>query len=367
MTMTKQHLYDRTFPEGVSYSYGGGWQSTAMLVLVAQGYLPVGPFLFSNVGDDSEHPGTLAFVRGPAWDFAAAHGIPIEELHRVPTRGRSAGQVETLYGRLMREGSRSLPIPVRMPDTGAPGTRACTADFKIRVVGRYLREHGATEDRPVRVGIGISTDEWHRAKDRRADQPWEEPWYPLLHIEHRYARPGGGLDRVACGRIIAEAGLPVPPKSSCYFCPFHKPTVWADQARDEPELFEKACHLEDTLNARRSELRCPGSGAWPREATGASDEELADAFDTAPPAGLAYVDGWEPLDGQGACLSCRSRQRVEQVAGEWRLVEHHRGPVYLTRFGKPLRHVFGGATQLSLLPSGWDEDEGYRCGDVCDT
>jgi hypothetical protein len=41
--------------------------------------------------------------------------------------------------------------------------------------------------------------------------------------------------------------------------------------------------------------------------------------------------------------------------------------VYLTRFGKPLRSIFGDRQQLSLLAPGWEEDEGYRCGDVCDT
>lgn len=140
-----------------SYSYGGGVQSTA---------IPPGPFLFANVGDDSEHPATLDYVRGPAWDFAAAHGVDVHELHRIPKKGRSKGEVETLWGRLMRDGSRSLPIPVRMSN-GAPGTRSCTADFKIRVVSRWLIEHGATAEHPVRVGIGISTDEYQRANNRK--------------------------------------------------------------------------------------------------------------------------------------------------------------------------------------------------------
>ena len=41
-------------------SYGGGVQSTAMLVLANQGAIDsVDAALFSNVGDDSEHPATL--------------------------------------------------------------------------------------------------------------------------------------------------------------------------------------------------------------------------------------------------------------------------------------------------------------------
>jgi hypothetical protein len=72
--------------------------------------------------------------------------------------------------------------------------------------------------------------------------------------------------------------------------------VFAEMARDEPELFAKAQLLEDTLNERRDEL---------------------------------------------------GKDRV-----------------YLTRFGKRLTEAVGVA-QTPLFA--WDDDEGYRCGDVCDT
>lgn len=54
-------------------------------------------------------------------------------------------------------------------------------------------------------------------------------------------------------RLISEAGLPVPPKSSCYFCPFHSMETWAEMRRNEPDLFEKAAALEDTINAKRGD------------------------------------------------------------------------------------------------------------------
>lgn len=273
-------------------SYGGGVQSTALLVLAAQGYIPHRTFLFANVGDDSEHPATLRYVRDVAFDYAAAHGIEIHELHRIPTRGQSKGQIETLRGRLMRDGSRSLPIPVRMSN-GAPGTRSCTADFKIRVVGRWLRDHGASANNPARVAIGISTDEYERATSKRIE-PYETPEYPLLTLEHRLAPRGAS--RQDCKAIIASAGLPIPPKSSCYFCPFHTPAVWARMRHNEPDLFEDACHIEDTLNERRD-----------------------------------------------------------------RLGKDH---VYMTRYAKPLRTLF---TDEQLTLDGTTDDDGYRCGDVCDT
>jgi hypothetical protein len=131
-----------------------------------------------------------------------------------------------------------------MGDTGAPGKRSCTADFKIRVISRWLEEHGATTDDPATVAIGISTDEIERLNNRRESRA-EQVTYPLIDL---------GLSRQDCVNIITAAGLPVPPKSACYFCPFHRAQTWAEMRRDEPELFDRAQILEDVLNRRRDEL-----------------------------------------------------------------------------------------------------------------
>lgn len=223
-------------------SYGGGVQSTALCVLATQGKLdnivggPIDAALFANVGDDSEHPATLTFVRDVMIPWAAERGLPIHELQRV----KRDGTVETLWGRLMKEGSRSLPIPVRMSN-GAPGNRSCTADFKIKVVGKWLKANGASGDDPATVCIGISTDEYQRVNNKKVEA-YERPVYPLISL---------GLDRSACAQIIRDAGLPVPPKSSCFFCPFHRPLMWREMRRDDPELFDRSQELEDTLNERR--------------------------------------------------------------------------------------------------------------------
>lgn len=225
-------------------SYGGGVQSTAMLVLASQGKLghQVTDALFANVGDDSEHPATLEYIRNIAIPYGEQHGITVHELHRV----KRDGSRETLHQRLMRgtsNGRVSDTIPVR-GTTGMPMGRACTADFKIKVVGKWLKANGATDDNPATVCIGISTDEVMRASNKRA-MPYEHPVYPLIQL---------GYDRSTCAQIIRDAGLPVPPKSSCYFCPFHRPQMWAEMRRDEPDLFWKSVALEKNLNDRRAAL-----------------------------------------------------------------------------------------------------------------
>ncbi|OQO90132.1 phosphoadenosine phosphosulfate reductase [Saccharomonospora piscinae] len=210
-------------------SYGGGVQSTAMLVLAAQGKLNIDAALFANVGDDSEDPRSLRYVREVAKPYAAAHGIPVHELHRTTRDGTR----DTILGRITRDGSRSHTIPVRL-SSGKPGGRSCTADFKVSVTGRWLREQGATADDPATVLLGISLDEIHRANPSRANRH-ERLVYPLLDL---------GMNRADCQRLIADAGLPIPGKSACWFCPNRRLDQWAAMRANEPGTWQMCVDLE---------------------------------------------------------------------------------------------------------------------------
>jgi hypothetical protein len=221
-----------------SVSYGGGVQSTALLVLAAQKRIDFDLFLFANTGDDSEHPATLAYVRDIAMPYAEANGIEVLEL----SRHRRDGTIETLWGR-MHNGNKSVPIPYRNTKDGKPMSRSCTADFKTRVIGKELKRRGATAVDPATVALGISVDEIERAK------PGLDPMalfqfrvYPLLDL---------GLHRRHCSELIADAGLPVPPKSACWFCPHHDKDAWRKLKRETPGLFAASCELESDLAVRR--------------------------------------------------------------------------------------------------------------------
>lgn len=223
-----------------SVSYGGGVQSTALLVLAAQKRIDFSLFIMSNVGDDSEHPDTLTYVRETAMPYAEEHGIELVMLNK-----QRAGETETLYQKLTRPGSRSTSIPYRSKLNGPPMSRSCTAEFKMRVIGAELRRRGASKTNLATVAIGISLDEIHRAN--RKPQAWENIVYPLVGVGEE---TGLKMTRLDCMNTIRDAGLPVPPKSSCYFCPFHTPGAWADLNRERPDLFDKAADLEEHLRER---------------------------------------------------------------------------------------------------------------------
>src|SRR5690606_4503760 len=123
--------------------YGGGVQSTAMLVLAARKEIDFSLALFSNVGDDSEHPDTIDYVNTVAVPYARDNGIDLVELRRKPR-----GKERSLYQELIDPNIRSVSIPVYM-DGGGPGNRKCTIRYKIERIASYLKTLGATEESPA--------------------------------------------------------------------------------------------------------------------------------------------------------------------------------------------------------------------------
>jgi hypothetical protein len=216
------------------FSCGGGVQSTACLVLAAQGVIPYRTFVFANVGDNAEDPRTLRYITEVLKPYAAEHGIEWVDVQR---RRRDGTPVD-LYDELHRP-IRSVDIPVRMAN-GAPGRRNCTTYFKIKPVAKWIKKHhpGCV------LGKGISADEFHRATPSREGDGYSSA-YPLIELGH---------NRRDCLRLVAEAGLPQPPKSSCWFCPYKTTDQWTLMRQERPELFGKAAALEEMINGKRQSM-----------------------------------------------------------------------------------------------------------------
>ena len=216
------------------FSCGGGVQSTACLVLASQGAIPYRTFVFANVGNHAEDPRTLRYIAEVLKPYAAEHGINWIDVQRQ----RRDGTPVDLYSELLRP-IRSIEIPVRMAN-GAPGNRNCTVHFKIKPIAKWIRKHapGCT------LGKGISTDEPHRATPSRESDGYTSA-YPLIEL---------GISRSDCLRIVRDAGLSQPPKSSCWFCPYKTTDQWTTMRQERPDLFAKVVDLERRLNAKRAQL-----------------------------------------------------------------------------------------------------------------
>lgn len=228
------------------FSYGGGVQSTAALVLAAQGKIDFPVFLFANVGDDSEHPDTLRYIEEVAKPYAAEHGIELTEVRQT-----RYGQPRTLYEETVDPALRGVPIPIHFENSGI-GMRSCTKNYKVVPISKETKRRGATEEVPAILGLGISIDEYQRMNTSRI--AWQTFEYPLIDLR---------LSRRDCQAIIAAAGLPLPRKSACWFCPYTRITDWRQMKERQPELFQRAVIFERDLQVKQQ-----GNGKPPVFLTG---------------------------------------------------------------------------------------------------
>lgn len=165
-----------------------------------------------------EREDTYAFAK--EWTpWLEARGVPVLTVRsHVPEVWRRSTKSEGKY----------LLIPAFTLQVGSDGgkvQRQCTDKWKIRpqqkAVNAILKQRGiAKTPGCVEKWLGISKDEWQRAKPSR-----------LSHETHRYPLLELNMTRHACIEWLIAHGLPVPPKSSCVFCPFHTTKAWQEMKR----------------------------------------------------------------------------------------------------------------------------------------
>ncbi len=188
-------------------SFGGGVNSVALMILLIRDGLPLDEVVFADTG--GEVPETYEYVK-IARQYFAEHGIPFTV---VSKRG------ESLYETSWRR--RVFPSAI---------WRWSTRDFKVTPIHRHYRESGGH----INQYLAIAWDEIIRMKDSRVD--YVTNLYPL--IDRRITREG-------CVEIIEDAGLPIPPRSACFFCPFNSVERWQWIHENHPDLYEKAIALEE--------------------------------------------------------------------------------------------------------------------------
>jgi hypothetical protein len=195
-------------------SYGGGVQTIAMCVLVAQGKLPRPDYIIA-ADTGREMPTTWEYARDYAAPLLARVGL---DLHIAP---HDLATVD-LYG---KNGDLLMPMFTK---TGKLST-FCSGEWKARVVERYARTVLGVGN--YTAWLGFSLDERRRIKGREGKR------FPLIDMN---------LTRVDCLTIIESAGLPIPPKSRCFMCPHQHNAEWRE-VRARPDLWSVALEIDDEM------------------------------------------------------------------------------------------------------------------------
>ena len=139
----------------------------------------------------------------------------------------------------------------------------------VRAIGFEAGEERRTYAHVVKA-IGLDVGEEHRltwtqsaqgkgkrlSREQWLDQNFFVYWYPLMEW---------GFNREKCKEIIVQAGLPVPIKSACFFCPASKKREIARLQEHHPELLERALQIERNAQAKLKSVKGLGrSFSWDR-------------------------------------------------------------------------------------------------------
>lgn len=194
-------------------AYGTGVDSTAMLIeWIARGER-LDAVLFADVG--AERPATYAFLE-VFRSWLAARGVTLTVVRYQARNFKNWPPYATIEENLLSNGT--LPS---IAFSGAGHT--CSLKWKVAPQEAWTaawppaQASWAQGGRVVKlIGYDASPRDLKRyahARDVQTDARYHYR-YPLLEW---------GWDRTRCEARIEEAGLPVPPKSSCWFCTASRP------------------------------------------------------------------------------------------------------------------------------------------------
>jgi hypothetical protein len=195
-------------------SYGGGTQSTAMLILIKLGKITK-PDIVIHADTGSELPETIEFIQ-----IAKNY---VEDVLKIPF-----AIVKSHRGSLHEDYIKHGNIPII-------GSRSCTSNFKIQPQRRLVRAIvGRRNKHLANSMLGITTDEEKRRT--QGEVQWLKLVYPLLD-EFRYTRK-------ECILLNNLNGWDVK-KSGCFCCPYQGGKAWIELKQNYPDLFQIAIDMEE--------------------------------------------------------------------------------------------------------------------------
>jgi hypothetical protein len=234
-------------------AYGGGTNSVAMLC----GFLDRGirPDLIAFADTGGELPTTYAHIELMSKKTQEWWGIEIKKVYAT-----YKGELENLYDECHRK--KILP-------SLAYGFKACSLKHKVepqnKMIRGWMKGNGYLE---IIRAIGYDAGEGHRAVDIEYMQLSKtlraNNWYPL--IEWMWTRS-------ECVDTIKRHGLPLPGKSSCFFCPAMKSSEILRLREEYPEYFKRAIAMETNMVVK-GRVRGLNFGIPWSEIVNADDDQL---------------------------------------------------------------------------------------------
>jgi hypothetical protein len=232
--------YTSELKNPVVLSLGAGVQSTALALMAAKKVIKPMPE-FAIFADTQAEP-----------QYVYDHLEYLIKILPYPVEIVTAGSLtEKSLQERKRQKDNAYYMPKEIPlfgikkdgsITGGLG-RQCTNDFKIQPINKFLRNKfkvKRAEKKPVITQwLGISWDEVQRMKPSRIKFIANE--WPLIDLRMR---------RSHCLQWLKDNNFKVPPRSACYYCPFHSDAEWREIKNNAPEDFKKAIEFDKQIRAK---------------------------------------------------------------------------------------------------------------------
>lgn len=194
-------------------SYGMGVDSTAMLIGMAERGIRPDAILFADTG--SEKPETYQYGAEvmPAW-LESVGFPPITIVRYQPVRFKNWPPYQSLEENLLTNST--------VPSIAFRRSKSCSIKWKISPQNKWTAawepaaaawENGQKVRKVIGYDAGPADIRRHKLAQGEQDPAYA---YEYFLIEQ-------GWDRERCIQVIAGNGLPVPPKSACYFCASTQP------------------------------------------------------------------------------------------------------------------------------------------------
>jgi len=261
-------------------SDGGGTNSMAMLIGLRDSGIRPDLIVFADTGGERPHTYRYMDIKR---EWLAKNGFPdLTVVRKVD----AAGNVQTLEQSLLDSGY--LP-------SIAYGFKTCSQKFKIQPVDKFLNSNEMANKAWSSGGkvtklIGYDADETHRIRD-----------YDDKKYDVRYPLVDWGWGRDDCIAAIRNEGLPLPGKSSCFFCPNMRKGEIMELHALHPDLAARAIAIED--NADKTSV--PGLGrsfSW--RSLLATPDMFSDLYDSPMPCGCYDGESVERYnDERSKCLA----------------------------------------------------------------
>ena len=201
-------------------SCGGGRNMAMILGMFERGIIP-NVICFSDT--KGEKPETYeAIGRMTLWCLDH-FGIPITTVTKT-------SMYESLEDNCLKK---------QMLPSAAYGFRSCSDKWKIQPMAKFMNNYAPAQavwaaGKKVTNAIGYDAGESRRGANIKEDEKYRY-WFPLVEW---------GWYLEDCVEAFKRHGLPVPPKSACYYCPSSTKAEVKALASNHPDLFARAVGME---------------------------------------------------------------------------------------------------------------------------